>query len=136
MQNVIVTVWQMLKLDEHVRGIFLELKMLNVVLIYGQVKQIISLWFSKRTLTTWQRSVTSSKLRVKTPEQVIRLNCLTATKTVITLFTPMSYFYTPWKRQKTKGFVGYRNRTLTWKGLTMLYWCLCCYIRTGFSLKL
>ena len=38
LQNVIVTVWQMLKLDDYVRGIFLELKMLNVVLIYGQVK--------------------------------------------------------------------------------------------------
>ena len=43
LQNVIVTVWQMLNLDKHVKGIFLELKMLNVVLIYGQVKQIISL---------------------------------------------------------------------------------------------
>ena len=42
-QNVIVTVWQLLELDEHVKGIFLELKMLNVVLIYGQVKQMILL---------------------------------------------------------------------------------------------
>ena len=42
-QNVIVTVWQLLELDEPVKGIFLELKMLNVVLIYGQVKQMILL---------------------------------------------------------------------------------------------
>ena len=69
LQNVIVTVWQMVKLDQRVKGAFLELKMLNVVLIYGQVKQIISLRFSKRTLITQQRSVTSSKLRIKTPEQ-------------------------------------------------------------------
>ena len=69
LQNVIVTVWQMVKLDQRVKGVFLELKMLNVVLIYGQVKQIISLRFSKRTLITQQRSATSSKLRIKTPEQ-------------------------------------------------------------------
>ena len=69
LQNVIVTVWQMVKLDQRVKGAFLELKMLNVVLIYGQVKQIISLRFSKRTLITQQRSATSSKLRIKTPEQ-------------------------------------------------------------------
>ena len=42
LQHVIVTVWQMLKYDDCVGGAFLELKMLNVVLIYGQVKQIIS----------------------------------------------------------------------------------------------
>ena len=31
---------------------------------------------------------------------------------ILTHFSPMSYFYTPWKRQKTIAFRGYRNMTL------------------------
>ena len=33
-------------------------------------------------------------------------------KLLLTLFTPMSHFYTSWKRQKTFDFRGHRNRTL------------------------
>ena len=58
----------------------------------------------------------------------------------LTFFTPMSRFYTPWKRQKTQVFEryqGYRNRTLAWKGLIISvnhwfcmsmtsFWCTYC----------
>ena len=42
----------------------------------------------------------------------------TCSKPTLTLFTSMSHFYTPWKRQKTYGFSNvfrlYRNGTLAW----------------------
>ena len=33
---------------------------------------------------------------------------------------PMTYFYTPWKRQKTFGFRGSRNGTSAWKTLIVI----------------
>ena len=50
----------------------------------------------------------------------------------LTHFRPMFPFYTPWKRQKTRGFSdvfrGYRKRTLAWNRLTIhesiyIYFC-------------
>ena len=35
---------------------------------------------------------------------------------ILTHFSPVSYFYTPWKRQKTKGFL-----TFSW-GIEMWHW--------------
>ena len=43
-----------------------------------------------------------------------------STLTLLTHFMSIFYFYTPWKYQKTKGFLtfskGYRNQTLEWNG--------------------
>ena len=49
----------------------------------------------------------------------------------LTHFSPVSHFYTPWKRQKTKGFLTlfsdvfrrYRNVTLAWNGLIVCHFC-------------
>ena len=42
--------------------------------------------------------------------------------TWLTLFTSVSYFYTPWNLWFPDVFRGYRNRTLAWKGLMQFWW--------------
>ena len=64
----------------------------------------------------------------KTPESLLfpsfffrGYKVVTLARNGLAFFTPMSHFYTPWKRQKTFVFFyifrEYRNGTLTWKGL-------------------
>ena len=55
---------------------------------------------------------------------LLALNKIKTTTSTLTPFKPMVHFYTPLKRQETRGFLpfsgGKKNGTLAWNGLI---WC-------------
>ena len=78
----------------------------TVFLVYWPFKEKIECEGAK-TLRDTAWSVTSAQPSLASHE--------------LALLTPISHFYIPWKREKTKDFSGgYRNETFAWKKLVNL----------------